>query len=101
MEVNVGVLESYSGIEKNVTFFRKNKCVTCSGSGGERINCSICNGSGHISVRHGTGLFVQITRQVCHGCSGRGYNLKSHCHSCNGLGTQSSSETITIRLPQG
>lgn len=101
VEVNVGVLESFKGIDKSVTFVRKNQCMSCLGSGGERTNCNVCQGNGFITVKQGTGLFVQISRHVCQGCSGRGYTITNMCYSCNGSGNFSSTETVNIKLPHG
>lgn len=101
IEVNVGTLESYRGVEKNITFIRNHNCNTCSGSGGEKIQCVNCGGVGYHSVRQGTGMFIQMTRHICEICRGKGSSLKNACYSCNGNGLLSKSESISIRLPQG
>lgn len=99
VELNVGVVESFNGVDKTITFIRNHGCNTCNGNGGDRNKCNICNGEGAISVRQGTGLFVQITRHVCNGCGGRGYNITNPCHSCGSSGVIPSTESISIKIP--
>jgi len=101
IEVSIGVLESFRGVEKSITFVRKNQCMSCLGSGGERTNCNICQGNGFITVKQGTGLFVQVTRHICQSCSGKGYSIVNMCYSCNGSGNISNTETVNIKLPHG
>lgn len=101
IEVNIGVLESFNEVEKTINFFRNYGCTTCNGSGGERTVCNICKGQGFISIRQGTGLFVQITKQICHGCQGKGSELKNACFSCGGSGTITNADTISLRIPHG
>ena len=85
IEVMVGVLESYNGSDKTITYSRKHKCGGCNGSGGDRVNCGTCRGEGFTIQRIGTGMFIQMVRQVC--------------YSCNGETTKSSIENLSIKLP--
>ena len=101
VEVVVGAVESYKGSEKNITYTRNHNCGGCNGTGGERINCVSCGGSGVITQQIGTGLFTQFIRQTCNSCGGRGFSYKTTCGTCHGSTTTSSSETISIKLPNG
>lgn len=101
IELNVGVLESFKGIEKTVNYIRKHQCNGCKGTGGNRTDCGTCGGQGFVSIRQGTGLFIQITRQTCNSCSGRGYTITNACHICSGNGSISNAETINLKLPHG
>jgi molecular chaperone DnaJ len=101
VEVVVGAVESYKGGEKNITYSRNHNCGGCNGTGGERINCGTCGGSGVITQQIGTGLFTQIIRQTCNSCGGRGFSYKTTCGTCHGSTTTSSTETISIKLPNG
>ena len=101
VEIVVGAVESYKGSEKNITYTRNHNCGGCNGTGGERINCSTCGGSGVITQQIGTGLFTQIIRQNCHSCGGRGFSYKTTCGTCHGSTTTSGTETISIKLPNG
>jgi molecular chaperone DnaJ len=99
IEVMVGVLESYNGSDKTITYSRKHKCGGCNGSGGDRVNCGTCRGEGFTIQRIGTGMFVQMVRQVCHSCNGNGFTYSRTCGSCNGETTKSSIENLSIKLP--
>ena len=101
VEVVVGAVESYKGSEKNITYTRNPNCGGCNGTGGERINCTGCGGSGVITQQIGTGLFTQIIRQTCNSCGGRGFSYKNTCGTCHGSTTTSSTETISVKLPNG
>jgi molecular chaperone DnaJ len=101
VEVVVGAVESYKGSEKNITYTRSHNCGGCNGTGGERINCGVCGGTGFITQQIGTGLFTQIIRQTCNSCGGRGFSYKTTCGTCHGSTTTSSTETISIKLPNG
>lgn len=101
IEVVVGVIESYNGNEKNITYTRNHNCGGCNGSGGDRVNCPTCNGLGVITQQIGTGLFTQIIRQNCGSCRGKGFTYKTTCGTCHGNTTTSSVETISVKLPHG
>lgn len=101
IEINIGALESYLSLSKNINYSRRVECKTCEGKGGERINCNHCNGAGYITTRVGNGMFFQVVRQNCGHCSGLGFNFKTRCGSCNGECTIPSIETISIKLPHG
>jgi DnaJ-class molecular chaperone len=101
IEVVVGAVESYKGNEKTITYDRNHKCGGCNGAGGDKINCSTCNGSGVITHQIGTGLFTQIVRTHCGSCSGKGFTYRTTCGTCHGNTTTSSKETVSIKLPHG
>jgi molecular chaperone DnaJ len=101
IEVTVGVLESYNGSDKTITYSRKHKCGDCSGNGGDKVTCSVCSGNGYIVQRMGTGMFTQIFRQPCNSCASKGYNFTRICGGCSGEGTKQDVETISIKLPHG
>jgi molecular chaperone DnaJ len=101
IEVNIGAIESYKSNDKSITYSRRVECKTCSGTGGERITCGVCKGDGHQTVRVGTGMFVQVVRQTCGNCLGKGYTLKTKCGTCHGETTNPNLETISVKLPHG
>jgi len=101
IEVVVGAVESYKGNEKTITYERNHNCGGCNGTGGERVNCSSCGGSGVITQHIGTGLFTQIIRTHCGSCGGKGFSYKTTCGTCHGKTTTSSKETVSIKLPHG
>jgi molecular chaperone DnaJ len=101
IEINIGAVESYNGVDKTITYQRKHSCNGCNGTGGEKIVCKTCNGTGANEIRIGTGLFVQIVRQPCRSCNGQGSFFKTKCFTCNGESTINSVDNITIKLPKG
>ena len=101
IEVIIGALESYNGSDKTINYIRESKCGGCNGNGGERINCTTCNGEGFILQRIGTGLFVQVMRQTCGSCGGNGFTYKSTCGTCHGKTTVKTNETVSVKLPHG
>lgn len=101
IDVQIGTLESFNSNDKTVTYTRKHKCNDCNGNGGERITCNICNGEGFTIQRMGTGIFVQVVRQVCNGCKGNGFHYKNTCRTCHGETTKNVIETLSIKIPHG
>jgi len=101
VEVNIGTIESFNGVDKTITYMRNHGCNSCNGSGGDRTNCTVCGGQGFLSIKQGTGLFVQITRHVCNSCRGNGYIITNSCHNCNGGGVITATESLMIKIPQG
>lgn len=100
IDVKLGVLESYSGVVKTITYQRRTDCESCNGSGGDRITCVNCNGSGFLQQRVGTGFFVQIIQTACPSCSGNGYTIKNPCNTCSGTGAKEILETFQLNFPK-
>lgn len=101
IKLQVGVLESYKGLQKNVTYFRNVQCHGCGGSGGDQQACQSCRGVGFHVKTFGTGFMVQQVRQICNTCGGRGYTLIHKCIQCNGRGVKNASNEIKLTLPVG
>jgi molecular chaperone DnaJ len=101
IDVNITVLDSFKSERKNIVFNRNHKCETCSGKGGERQTCNKCGGSGVITKRVGTAMFMQIMQTDCDACSGKGFTFLNKCHSCNGNGVNPVMEELTIKIPHG
>ena len=101
LHVNVTVLESFNDSDKEITYSREMMCDTCSGNGGDKSRCHICEGQGFIAVKVGGSMFSQVVRQTCNNCKGSGQVYKTVCHSCNGKTTKPKMEKINIKLPKG
>ena len=101
LHVNITVLESFNASDKEITYSREMKCDTCSGNGGDKSRCHICEGQGFIAVKVGGSMFSQVIRQTCNNCNGSGQVYKTVCHSCNGKTTKPKMEKINIKLPHG
>ena len=101
IDVNVGALESYLSPDKTITYSRRVECQTCNGQGGERVTCSNCQGQGFMTTKVGNGMFIQMVRQTCGACAGKGFKYRTRCGTCNGECTTPSFETISVKLPHG
>jgi molecular chaperone DnaJ len=99
--VNLGVLDSYLGRNKQITYKRKTSCNVCEGTGGEKKVCTTCNGVGSVMRQMGTGMFVQVVNMMCETCSGTGKITINACYSCNGLETKDEMKTLDVKIPHG
>jgi molecular chaperone DnaJ len=101
INLEIGAIESFLGVEKTIEYERNTKCDTCNGSGGERQKCGGCNGTGFSIITMGSGFFKQVLRQPCNSCRGVGEIYKKVCNSCGGTTTNKNKEIIKIKLPHG
>lgn len=99
--VTVGVIESYLGSVKQLNFKRKTKCDPCNGTGGDKVVCNECGGSGNVIRQMGSGMFIQMVSMTCGTCRGSGKIIKNACHICNGTGDKDEIKTIDVKLPIG
>jgi molecular chaperone DnaJ len=94
-----------SGIEKEVTFPRKESCEICKGSGAspgtKPVTCPRCHGRGQIEFARSTGFakFIQVT--TCNQCNGRGQTIEKPCSTCHGTGVVSNERKIQVKIPAG
>jgi molecular chaperone DnaJ len=100
IDVQIGVLESYRGVTKEIIYNKKNTCEPCNGSGGDKSTCTQCNGTGYLIHRAGTGLFTQMIRSTCTTCSGNGAIITNPCKSCSAAGYKETVETVKIVFPK-
>jgi molecular chaperone DnaJ len=94
-------VESYLGLNKEITYQRKDICEPCSGSGGDKETCKTCNGSGNVVRTMGNGMFVQMVNMTCNTCNGTGGIIKNACHVCHGSGDKNEIKTVEIKIPHG
>jgi|LWDU01.1.fsa_nt_gi molecular chaperone DnaJ len=98
LEMMISFLEAAHGVTKHITIDGHTKCETCRGSGGTGIkSCSLCGGSGFISLRQG----MMIVQTLCKGCSGSGEAVKNACATCDGRGNEVQPSKINVRIPAG
>lgn len=93
--------EAHKGCCKKVSYAHLESCPDCLGrgypQGSEPAVCSVCHGSGQVSVD--MGLFV--TNMACQACSGAGRVIKDACRTCGGTGTRQSRSTVEVNVPAG
>jgi molecular chaperone DnaJ len=101
IDVHIGVLESYRGGKKTITYNRKDKCNPCNGTGGEKKVCHTCGGQGYTVKQMGSGMFIQIVQVACGTCNGVGKITTAACYACGGQGAKNAINTIEVQLPHG
>jgi molecular chaperone DnaJ len=98
-EVEINVLESYRGVEKEILVPRSVDCKPCNGEGGKKVKCSNCEGSGIIIQAIGTGMFRQHIQMTCNICRGNGKIIVDPCKVCNGHGNNNENFKFKIKIP--
>ncbi|MEL7499599.1 MAG: molecular chaperone DnaJ [Planctomycetota bacterium] len=93
--------EAASGVEKTISFERRNSCATCDGSGSkpgsEVAGCQQCGGRGQIFQSTGI-LRVQTTCPVCRGA---GQIIVEPCTDCRGRGQVAKRVELDVSIPAG
>lgn len=101
IDILISPIESYNAVDKHIKYQRKHMCVDCHGNGGDRQHCGACNGSGIITQRIGTGMFIQMVQSHCNACNGNGYTFTRVCGGCKGSCTIEKMDSISVKLPHG
>ncbi len=105
LNVEISFEEAYSGIEKEITINRNEKCKSCNGTGAKSgtspETCPTCNGSGRIRQAVSTPFGQMSTQKTCSTCGGTGKIIKEHCAECKGKGTIRKSARIKVKIPEG
>jgi chaperone protein DnaJ len=107
-EIKLSIHEMMNGVEKNISFNRKVKCVECTGSGLKKNcrenTCNACNGKGMIQriLQLGPNMIQQQT-STCNVCGGKGKRLnpEDNCVSCNGGKFLDEHRMLSIHIPKG
>lgn len=97
--------EAIFGAEKEINFQRTENCGDCRGrgqaDGGERTQCSACDGGGEIR-RVQQSLFGQyVNVAACPTCEGEGSIVTEPCKTCRGRGAQRVKVTRNVKVPAG
>jgi molecular chaperone DnaJ len=100
INLKITPVESYLGVDKEVTYEFYDDCEDCNGTGGEDIICSDCNGKGQITETFGTSFMQQIISRTCQKCSGKGRTIINECKTCYGKGNKISKKTIVVNIPK-
>jgi molecular chaperone DnaJ len=99
VNVDITPIESYFGVNKEITLDINSMCVPCKGDGGSRSVCKTCNGNGFTSKVVGTGFFRQTFQTTCDDCAGRGTVLVSACNMCKGVGIVNNITKLNVKIP--
>lgn len=100
-DLEIGLEEAATGIEKEISFRKPTTCSKCSGSGAEPgsgvTTCPTCGGHGQVTASKG---FFSI-RQTCPTCNGSGQKIEKACGNCGGEGRVNESTKIKVKVPPG
>jgi len=101
VQIQVGLEEVLTGVDKTVALRLNDTCDTCSGSGAQPGTnaelCGYCGGMG--SIQQTRGFFT--VRTTCPRCGGAGKIIASPCSECRGSGIQAKEKEIKISIPAG
>lgn len=97
--------EAYTGISKEFTITRNEKCNHCNGTGakpGTKVEtCPTCGGKGTVNQTQST-IFGQVKMQTtCASCHGTGKVIKEVCDVCYGKGTVRKQTKLNVKVPAG
>jgi molecular chaperone DnaJ len=103
--LNLTFEEAYSGVEKEITYNRVEKCRTCGGTGAKDSSsiktCTKCGGSGSVRVAQRTPFGMMQTTRTCDVCRGEGKIIEDKCVDCKGRGKVKRERTIKVKIPAG
>lgn len=89
------------GLDREITFARREDCDTCEGSGARPgtspIPCGTCQGQGKVTRQQGF-FMVQTTCPVCRGA---GHVITDRCDDCGGAGVAAVERTVNVHIPAG
>ncbi len=97
LELPLSFEEAAKGVTKTVTVPRRELCSECRGEGGERANCTTCQGTGQIRQ---AARFMVIA-QTGHRCGGQGSTVKKACPKCRGEGRVAVDRRLEVNVPAG
>ncbi len=99
--VTLTLEEAARGVDKDISFRRRVRCDTCSGSGAapgsQPVTCNTCGGRGQVIQSAGI-LRVQT---ACPNCSGTGQQISNPCSDCRGSGLRNQKAELTVTIPAG
>lgn len=105
-EVDISFEEAFSGLKKEITINKNEKCDTCKGDGakpGTRVEtCSVCHGTGKVKKNQSLAGFATIQTVVtCENCRGTGKVIPTPCETCKGKGTVRKQVVLNVDIPAG
>lgn len=100
-DVTLALEEAATGVRKQVSLTRHERCKACHGSGAEPGSspqvCERCRGQGQVVQATGI-LRVQTS---CPQCRGSGRIITSPCHECDGSGALPRKVLLDVAIPAG
>ncbi len=101
-QVEIDLVEAFSGTKKNVRVPSRMSCDACAGTGSAdksagADSCSTCGGLGRVRAQQG--FFV--VERTCPTCGGAGRVVRNPCRVCSGNGTVPREKTLSVQIPAG
>jgi molecular chaperone DnaJ len=101
-QVEIDLIEAFSGTKKTVRVPTRMSCDACAGTGSaDKVagsdSCSTCGGLGRVRVQQG--FFV--VERTCPSCGGAGRIVRNPCRVCSGTGTVPREKTLSVQIPAG
>ncbi|NNM56278.1 molecular chaperone DnaJ [Acidocella sp.] len=101
-QVEIDMVEAFTGVKTNVRVPTRMTCDACSGSGSADKNasaetCGTCGGAGRVRAQQG---FFLVER-TCPTCGGSGRMVRNPCRVCAGVGTVPREKTLSVQIPAG
>ncbi|MDR3217140.1 MAG: molecular chaperone DnaJ [Clostridiaceae bacterium] len=104
-DVTISFEEAASGVEKELSVRRDEKCPDCKGSGakdGTSVKtCPKCGGKGAVNTVKNTPFGQFSSATTCSQCGGRGKIITEPCKTCGGKGRFAKSRIIKVNIPAG
>lgn len=101
LELEIGLEEAASGVEKEINLSRAERCPECGATGvtpgTSKTSCPTCQGRGQVRYQQG---FFTVSRS-CSQCRGSGEIITSPCRNCRGSGRVKQKAKLTIQVPAG
>ena len=93
--IDVTLEEVFSGVKKEIKYFRRVICKSCNGIGGSEPKvCPTCSGQGYQTF--GGGMMI-----MCNQCGGTGTIMTKICNSCRGASLVNEQKTVVVDIPKG
>lgn len=97
--------EAMSGVEKEISVTRNEKCSKCGGSGAKEgtqpKTCDKCGGTGQMRIQRNTPLGSFMSMSTCDKCGGSGTIISEPCTECKGTGKVRKNRKIKVNIPAG
>ena len=105
VRVSITFEEAASGVKKDVSFNKIQKCSDCGGTGAAKgtkaESCKTCGGTGQRRVTQRIGGMAFQSTTTCDACRGTGKIIKTPCTECNGKGYVKVSKKLSVNIPAG
>ncbi len=105
VEATISFKEAAFGVKKEIEYNVNENCPECKGKKAKSdsgiATCSVCRGTGKVSVSRSTFLGSLITTSTCQNCQGTGVIVKEPCEKCNGKGYIKVKRKISVDIPSG